>query len=77
MTAEEKAKDLVTSIYYKLPNNGSNAGINSIPSRWEEAKMCALLTVNEIINTIEYSSQADELSKTSYWDKVKQHIEKL
>jgi hypothetical protein len=77
MTAEEKAKDLVTSIYYKLPNNGSNTGINSIPSRWEEAKMCALLTVNEIINTIEYSSQADELSKILYWEKVEQEINKL
>ena len=40
-------------------------------------KECALIAVDEIINTIEYSSQADELSKVSYWTEVKKEIEKL
>ncbi len=39
------------------------------------AKKCALIAVDEIINTIEYSSQADELSKVSYWTEVKKEIE--
>jgi hypothetical protein len=43
----------------------------------DEAKQCALIAVDEILNTIEYSSQADELSKISYWEEVKQEIEKL
>ena len=40
-------------------------------------KVAALLAVEEILNTIEYSSQADELSKVNYWIKVKKEIEKL
>ena len=32
---------------------------------------------DEILDTIEYSSQADETSKIIYWDKVKEEIEKL
>ncbi len=40
-------------------------------------KECALIAVDEILNTIEYSSQADELSKISYWEQVKKEIEKL
>jgi hypothetical protein len=41
------------------------------------AKECALIAVDEILNTIEYSSQADELSKISYWTEVKEEISKL
>ena len=40
-------------------------------------KECTLIAVDEILNTIEYSSQADELSKVSYWTEVKEKIEKL
>ena len=71
MTAEEKAKELVDK--YR------EAIMSFLTDRMkdENAKRCALIAVNEIINTIEYSSQADELSKTSYWDKVNQYIEKL
>jgi hypothetical protein len=43
----------------------------------DAAKCCAVITVNEILNTIEYSSQADELSKISYWEDVKNEINKL
>jgi hypothetical protein len=42
-----------------------------------QIKQCALVAVDEILNTIEYSSQADELSKVNYWIEVKQEIEKL
>jgi hypothetical protein len=40
-------------------------------------KVAALLAVEEILNTIEYSSQSDELSKVNYWGEVKKEIEKL
>jgi hypothetical protein len=40
-------------------------------------KVAALLAVEEILNTIEYSSQSDELSKVNYWIEVKKEIEKL
>lgn len=70
MTAKEKAEDLVLK-YLRIDNNTSEWFNTHI------AKQCALIAVNEIIKTIEYSSQADEMSKTSYWQKVKTEIEKL
>jgi hypothetical protein len=67
MTPKEKAKELV----YKFDDTIEF----STPQRF--AKKCALITVDEILNTIEYSSQADELSKISYWEEVKNEINKL
>jgi hypothetical protein len=43
----------------------------------QQIKECALIAVDEILNTIEYSSQADELSKISYWENVKREINNL
>ena len=77
MTPQEKAEDLINSFYYSLPNNGSEVGLNSTTERYKEAIQCALIAVDEIIKTIEYSSQADEMSKTSYWEQIKKEIEKL
>ena len=64
MTPQEYAKYLYDKYY-------------GIPLYIKTVKQCCLITVNEIINTIEFSSQADELSKINYWEEVKQEIEKL
>ena len=77
MTPQEKAENLINSFYYSLPNNGSEVGLNSTTERYKEAIQCALIAVDEIIKTIEYSSQADEMSKTSYWEQIKKEIEKI
>ena len=69
MKAQEKAKELVEK--YAIWN------WNETVCNYEVAKQCALIAVDEIINTIEYGSQADEISKISYWQQVKQEIEKL
>lgn len=61
MTPEEKAIDL----YNKM--------LNCCPSR-KTATTAALIIVNEIMNAIEFSSQADELSKISYWNQVRSYI---
>ena len=76
MTPKEKARDLVNSFYYSLPNNGSEIGINSTTSRYEEAKQCSLMAVEEILN---HHSQEQGLYRidTYYWKEVKQEIEKL
>ena len=71
MTPKEKAKELVDKFYY-IPNS---QGIFMMQDY--QAKQCALIAVDEILNTIEYSSQADELSKVNYWQEVKQQIENL
>lgn len=69
MTAKEKAQELVEKF------NKNEKLFHSID--FYQAKQCALIAVDEIIDTIEYSSQADETSKIIYWDKVKEEIEKL
>ena len=66
MTAKEKAEELIDTFYFP-----------SLKWAFIHAKECALKAVDVIINTIEYSSQADEMSKKSYWKIVKQEIEKL
>jgi len=86
--AKEKARELVHSFYYALPNNGSTEGINSTTRRYQEGIRCALISVEQIID--EYQSISDLEStlvvsgqvmsivdKIVYWNEVKQEIEKL
>lgn len=82
MTSTEKAKSLVDKFYYSLPNNGSFTGINSVVSRYQEAKQCALIAVDEIIDTLTdvmwiNNEHTDFARKTIYWQEVQQEIEKL
>ena len=91
MTPQEKAQELVDK-YYQLAESIEwtdkqtslkaekfNDELGSdVLKYWNElSKQSALIAVDEIINTIEYSSQADELSKVNYWQEIKQEIEKL
>jgi hypothetical protein len=83
MTPAEKAKQLVQRFYFSLPNNGSQTGINNINDRWEEGKKCALIAVDEIINSNPTSQLSDPFlgnrtyENVNYWKDVKQEIEKL
>ena len=72
MTPKEKAKDIFDKFSFEKTPEGYKMFQTS-----NESKRCSLIAVNEIIDTIEYSSQADETSKIIYWDKVKEEIEKL
>jgi hypothetical protein len=72
MTPKEKAKDIFDKFAFEKTPEGYKMFQTS-----NESKRCSLIAVNEIIDTIEYSSQADETSKIIYWDKVKKEIEKL
>lgn len=83
MTPKEKAKELFKK-YYCLKNN-SKTRINVI--NFDTAKQCALIAVDEIINNIYKSSsfeiyylnndKMNEIEAISYWNEVKQEIEKL
>jgi len=75
MAAKEKANELFSSYYVMLLKTDSDVSEEITISLL--SKQCALIAVDEILNTIEYSSQADELSKISYWEGVKNEIEKL
>lgn len=69
MRPEEKAKDLV-----------GKYGIWCWNNEWEEvAKKCALIAVNEIINSNPHSNplNTEVYSTMDYWQEVKQEIEKL
>lgn len=70
MTAKEKAEELFGNLYEE--------GLSD-----RQAKQCAIITVNEIIN--DYSSYRVKswislngaISLKEYWEEVKQEIEKL
>ena len=68
MTPKEKADSIFQQMLKILWHTNAEAIL---------CKECALIAVGEILNTIEYSSQADELSKISYWEQVKNEINKL
>jgi hypothetical protein len=83
MTPVEKAKQLVQRFYFSLPNNGGFTGPCNINDRWEEGKKCALIAVDEIINSNPTSQLSDPFlgnrtyDNVNYWKDVKQEIEKL
>jgi hypothetical protein len=70
MNSKEKARELVHTFYYTLPNNGSQEGLNSTTSRYQESIQCALIAVDELIKQVAHSD-------VGYWKEVKQEIELL
>jgi len=90
MTPKEKATSIVDTMYLIISNNGQFTGEHSIPFKFEEAKKCALIAVDEIIESRKDDRMfGDTLLSTSseyynphpmyitYWLQVKQEIEKL
>jgi len=75
MTADKKAEELIDKFYFSLPNNGSFDGINSIPSRWEEAKHCALIAVDELMQQCWDYRDIDLGASYDYWQRVNQEIQ--
>jgi hypothetical protein len=64
MTPEEKAEDLFNKMF------SSSRSIEV-----EQAKKCALIAVDEILNNV--NGALDYESDIEYWKEVKQEIEKL
>jgi len=60
MTPKEKAKELVDNF---LPHSTGNSNIN-------EAKQCALIAVDEIIDLVKHI----DVDSEDYWQEVKQEI---
>ena len=82
MTEDKKAKALVNKFYFALPNNGSFEGINSTHRRWEEAKQCALITIDEMISVLPFTDLNTQIGKycekeRAFLNEVKQEIELL
>ena len=83
MTPKEKAEKIVQPLYLTISNNGSFTGEHSIPHKFEEAKKCGLLTVE---NILEFMRMDDEYTETAsnanskwvgYWLEVQEEIKKL
>jgi hypothetical protein len=69
MTPKEKAKELVYKFY---PNVQWKLGQEDCLDR---AKRCALVAVDEVLETIDYFD--DMHSLVTYWQQVKNEINKL
>ncbi len=75
MTPQEKAEELISKMWvYAIPNSDGS---------WRNAKQCALIAVDEILNVLsqnEYLEDRGEYCENRerlYWQEVKQEIEKL
>ena len=86
MTAQEKAKELVEKIRLKMPptiiptastrTNQLSCNID-LKGGTKNAKQCALITVDEIINSVVITDLTTADNQFKYWEEVKQEIEKL
>ena len=78
MTPKEKAEELVDKFYQTTPNEyfvNEPIGIKGRYKSWEQAKQCALIAVDEILDMVKHTPI--EFIETDYWQEVKQEIEKL
>ena len=76
MTPHQKAAyEIIHEYFFMLPNNGSaNEGINSCESRYKEAVDCALLSVKQLILTLEFMAMepnsAFVMDRINFYDEV-------
>ena len=81
MTPKEKAEDLVAKYDIKVEVIFTEHSIPSIINAdmlFSSAKKCALVAVDEIVHNIDGLDDSVWYSNTySYWQEVKQEIEKL
>ena len=77
MTPKEKAQELVDKFYQRFPLKmdviTTRGDLSWEYDNWEEAKQCALIAVDEII---EAGKDVDEFAN-AYWYKVKAEIDNL
>jgi len=73
MTPKEKAEYLLNQMLSK--NTNIQNGISMIDTI--QAKLCAIVAVDEIISIVEYYDRRYISTMSNYWKEVKQEIEKL
>jgi hypothetical protein len=71
MTPKEKAKELFNKMY------NTDDPMGNYPMCFDTAKQCALIAVDEIINSIVITDLTTAENQFIYWEEVKQQIEKL
>jgi len=76
MTPHKKAAyEIIHEYYFMLPNNGSaSEGTNSCESRYKEAIDCALLSVKQLILTLEFMAMEPNsdfvMDQINFYDEV-------
>jgi hypothetical protein len=78
MTPKDKAKELVDKFYQTTPNetwiDEPSGEFMETYTAWGQAKQCALVAVNEILNI---NSVDKDFSLSFYWQDVKDEIQNL
>ena len=74
MEAREKARELMQR--FNEPTQQWDEVDGFIPHK-HNAKTCALIAVDEILNAIRYTDAENDLGYVGFWNKVKNEIEKL
>jgi hypothetical protein len=79
---QKAAHEIIHEYYFMLPNNGSlNSGINSCESRYKEAVDCALLSVKQLILTLEFMSVESDaafiMDRINFYDEVQAELYKI
>jgi hypothetical protein len=84
MTAKDKAKELVSKMYIEYkPSEDDASGVYVFYMNLEIAKRCALIAVDEILNSNPCCEDSDRggnfqwASNEYYWQEVKQEIQNL
>ena len=82
MTPKEKANELVDKFYQRFPLKmdviTTRGDLSWKYDNWEQAKQCALIAVDEILDDDMYDmSQELFENRINYWQQVKQEIENL
>ena len=79
---QKAAYEIIHDYYFILPNNGSlNSGINSCDSRYKEAIECALISVKQLILTLEFilieSNDPAIMDRINFYDEVQAELYKI
>lgn len=80
MKTKEKAKQLVDKFYQTTPNESwinEPIGLKEEYKAWEQAKQCALIAVDELINQCYDYRLIDLGCSHGFWLDVKNEINKL
>jgi hypothetical protein len=82
MTPKEKAQELVDKykdidIEISSEYKGYGDGADYLLMDNGDAKQCALIAVNEMINIIKYTKMDCQLNILEYWKEVKKEIKNL
>ena len=72
MTPKEKAEELVNKFHIEVLDRDGTSAMNEF-----EAKQCALIAVDEIIDAIDWHEYEVPNMQLTFWFKVKQEITEL